>query len=1204
MLLLLASSPGFAWPATDDEWTAVQSRGTDVVDVVDDHDRDDLGSDDSIDCVGDAALTAGALYWSTDGEELFVRMRVDDDPWFTEGSFLLPLDWSFLIDVDGDDANFEYVLALAGASPTVYLYQNRGGDPGVDVAALDLVVVNATHYQVGEADTSLHTLGDWFIDVSVDLGDLPGSFSSRSTFRLAGVTGASGTPVGANADLCGTDDSTTLGALADAWSDSLGIDQDGDGALDLDEDALGTDATDADSDDDGVSDGEEIGTHATDPLDCDSDEDTLSDGLELGVGTEMPDTDITVGCFVADANPDSTTDPTLDDTDGGTLLDQLEDRNGNGDYDMWETDPNDPTDDVDKDEDGIADVLEGACGGDDATDSDGDGHADADEGLADTDGDGLPDFCDDDDDDDGLLTVDEDPTPDDDTDDDADGDGLPTWEDPDSDENGVLDGDEPDVDADCDGIIDAYDLDDDDGDCADRDGDGVNNGEETTCGSNPDDPDTDADGIGDAAESCEDDEDCDELPDRLDGASDPDGCADPIDTAPTDSGGACVDGLCGGHYTGGSCSTGGGATTGMGALGATLLLLQRRRRGAAVGITALAALAAAPSPAAAADPTVNAQRYQPAFDSATFFSLHDSSAHTPGFGLGLGVNYASRPLQYTYDDGSAPLVLLGSAATVDLGASWASRRLGLTLDLPVHSVDGDLMDSTFALGDLRLGVLGEIVPRHRGVVGLGVYGDVGLPTGAGAAYVGSGSPEVGAGLSVSAGKRVVVAANLGMHIASPATLGELSWGSRVEWGAGLSVPLGEIFAAVAELEGASALSTKDVVGASPVEWRVGGRAQLGPNLVASLGAGTGLGTGIGAPEFRLLGGLRWLPAAEPARRTHGPDRDGDGIADGQDLCPDQPEDQNGKDDADGCPDAGLVPTHLVVTDGDGRRLAGASVELTSGPEIGRWTLPDGELTRSLPAGDYAARVRAPRFVATEARLVVPDAPRHEQAFQLEPAAVGGTLILTVQNEAGQPIAALVTLLGEGRKFTTGGDGLGTEPVPNGEVELSVWAEGYRPERLKVQVAHAEKKSVLVTLGVSRVVVLKDRVDIRDKVFFELDSATITAESYRILDDVAATLDNHTELRLVEVQGHTDDQGADDYNIELSQRRGEAVRKYLIGQGIEPDRLVARGYGEAQPLQPGTAAEAREVNRRVVFRILAGPATDDDTKPRKGGRQGG
>jgi OmpA-OmpF porin, OOP family len=292
-----------------------------------------------------------------------------------------------------------------------------------------------------------------------------------------------------------------------------------------------------------------------------------------------------------------------------------------------------------------------------------------------------------------------------------------------------------------------------------------------------------------------------------------------------------------------------------------------------------------------------------------------------------------------------------------------------------------------------------------------------------------------------------------------------------------------------------------------------------------------------------------------------------------------------------------------VTDPNGSRIAGASLELLSGPETGRWSLPSGDVTRSLPPGTYALRVRAPHFSAAEESLTVPaEAARHEQVVQLSPAVAGGTVILSVQNEAGQPVSALVTILGEGRKFTTGGDGVGTEPVPVGEVELSVWAEGYRPKRVKVQVGRDEKKSVDVVLELTRVVVLADRVDIRDKVFFDLDSATIKAASYNILDDVAATLENHPELRLVEVQGHTDDQGAEDYNLELSGRRAQAVRTYLMGQGIEGDRLVARGYGESQPLEPGTTPEAREVNRRVVFKIVAGPEGMDGKRPRPGGRR--
>jgi outer membrane protein OmpA-like peptidoglycan-associated protein len=70
-----------------------------------------------------------------------------------------------------------------------------------------------------------------------------------------------------------------------------------------------------------------------------------------------------------------------------------------------------------------------------------------------------------------------------------------------------------------------------------------------------------------------------------------------------------------------------------------------------------------------------------------------------------------------------------------------------------------------------------------------------------------------------------------------------------------------------------------------------------------------------------------------------------------------------------------------------------------------------------------------------------------------------------------------------------------------------------------------------------------------------------------------------------VQGHTDDQGKEDYNLGLSQRRAEAVIKYLVASGVQPQRVVARGYGEAKRLQPGETEDARAANRRVEFHIL-------------------
>jgi len=131
-------------------------------------------------------------------------------------------------------------------------------------------------------------------------------------------------------------------------------DRDGDGVNDAQEVIDGTDPDDADSDDDGVSDGEEKSV-GTNPLNPDTDGDGIQDGTELGKtepiaggtspgGTPFAGTDGNV--FVPDADPSTTTDPNVVDTDGGSVSDGIEDTNHNGRIDDGERDPNDPRDDV------------------------------------------------------------------------------------------------------------------------------------------------------------------------------------------------------------------------------------------------------------------------------------------------------------------------------------------------------------------------------------------------------------------------------------------------------------------------------------------------------------------------------------------------------------------------------------------------------------------------------------------------------------------------------------------------------------------------------------------------------------------------------------------------------------------------------------------------------------------------------------------
>jgi outer membrane protein OmpA-like peptidoglycan-associated protein len=102
--------------------------------------------------------------------------------------------------------------------------------------------------------------------------------------------------------------------------------------------------------------------------------------------------------------------------------------------------------------------------------------------------------------------------------------------------------------------------------------------------------------------------------------------------------------------------------------------------------------------------------------------------------------------------------------------------------------------------------------------------------------------------------------------------------------------------------------------------------------------------------------------------------------------------------------------------------------------------------------------------------------------------------------------------------------------------------------------------------------------------FESGSAAITPDSYAVLDQVVKSLKAYPEVR-VEVAGHTDNVGKDEYNLALSQRRADSVKQYLVNAGISADRLVARGYGETTPIASNATPAGRADNRRIEFRRL-------------------
>jgi outer membrane protein OmpA-like peptidoglycan-associated protein len=110
------------------------------------------------------------------------------------------------------------------------------------------------------------------------------------------------------------------------------------------------------------------------------------------------------------------------------------------------------------------------------------------------------------------------------------------------------------------------------------------------------------------------------------------------------------------------------------------------------------------------------------------------------------------------------------------------------------------------------------------------------------------------------------------------------------------------------------------------------------------------------------------------------------------------------------------------------------------------------------------------------------------------------------------------------------------------------------------------------------------VTILKGVHFDFDKATLRPDALTILDDAAAIMQRYPEIK-VEIAGHTDSVGTDEYNMGLSARRAQAVMDYFASKGIDASRLSSKGYGESMPLTGNDTVAGRAENRRVEMRII-------------------
>lgn len=204
----------------------------------------------------------------------------------------------------------------------------------------------------------------------------------------------------------------------------------------------------------------------------------------------------------------------------------------------------------------------------------------------------------------------------------------------------------------------------------------------------------------------------------------------------------------------------------------------------------------------------------------------------------------------------------------------------------------------------------------------------------------------------------------------------------------------------------------------------------------------------------------------------------------------------------------------------------------------------------------------------------------------------GNLSVRIVNESGSGvIGANVELSGpENRTFRTSVEPVvraeGMEP---GTYQVKVEADKFliKTDELEVRANETTEQEITLISRPQRALaqLRGKRITIRRQINFATNSAEILESSNPLLLEVADVILRNPEIQLLEIQGHTDDRGGADLNLRLSQERADSVRAWLIRNGVDESRLVARGYGLTRPLAPNITSANRAKNRRVEFVIL-------------------
>jgi OmpA-OmpF porin, OOP family len=279
------------------------------------------------------------------------------------------------------------------------------------------------------------------------------------------------------------------------------------------------------------------------------------------------------------------------------------------------------------------------------------------------------------------------------------------------------------------------------------------------------------------------------------------------------------------------------------------------------------------------------------------------------------------------------------------------------------------------------------------------------------------------------------------------------------------------------------------------------------------------------------------------------DKDADGIPDPVDSCPDQPEDKDGFQDEDGCPEAD--------NDNDGVVDGADKCPVDPGPIQNLGCPISDKDVDGIPDDKDKCQ----------------NEPEDKDGFQDE----DGCPDLDNDGDAVPDTNDRCPLVAEDKDSFEDDDGC---PDPDNDADTVLDEKDDCPN----QAGPAENKGC--PKKYSLVQVTKDRIEIKKQINFATGSAKIVgAVSQQILKEVSLALSDNPQIKRVRVEGHTDSVGDDVKNMKLSQARADSVRAALIKLNVDPARLDSVGFGETKPISSNSTASGRAENRRTEFNIV-------------------